>query len=269
MSRLALSSLTLRSLRTALTVWLTPTAAVLSPRCILRVRSVLWMRSSLSTRSNLRTRARLPTATAELVRRWLCRTTGPRTLHRVVHLVALIDARLNGTVGGTTGPSRAVVVRHFYVGRLVAAAATGARAATRFGAAGARRTIVSDISVTPTVVEVGTAGPNRSIASAGKMRRLTVTYTAGCTAGAATNLGATRSSRRPVAASGYMIRPTMSGSAVIDSVNVRPTSRSAVIGSVNIRATSRSATITTVNIRSSARSAMLRRTRSGSHYTST
>jgi hypothetical protein len=249
MSRLVLSSLTLRSLRTALAVWLTATAAVLSPRCTLRMRSVLWMRSGLSTRNDLRTRARLPPATAELVRRWLGRPTGPRTLHRVVHLIALIDARLNSTVGGTTGPCRVVVVRHFYVGRLVAAAAATI-CATRFGAAGARRTIVSDIGVTRTR-PIASAG----IASAGKMRRLTVTYTAGCTARSAMDLGATRSSRRPVAASGYMIRPTMTGSAVIDSVSVRPTSRSATIGSVNIR--------------SSPGSAVFRRTRSGSHYAST
>jgi hypothetical protein len=233
-TRLVLPTPTLRSLRTPLAVRLTATAMVLRPWRILRVRGALLLRSSLRARARLATAATTTTAatTAELVRRWLGRTTGTRTLRLrpVVHLVALINVGLNGAIGSAACVTRMIVARHIYVRRLaVAAAATG------IGTASSSRPIVSassvsDIGVTraarPTAVEFRTATR--------------------ATARAATNLGTACSPRRPVASSGHMIWPTVAGSAVIGSVNIRPTSRSAML-------------IT----------AVVGRTRSGSHYPST
>jgi hypothetical protein len=78
------------------------------------------------------------------------------------------------------------------------------------------------------------------------MRRLTMIRTAGPTARATPDLSATGSSRWPVAARGYMLRPTVGGSAMIGSVNIRASPRSAMVIS-----------------------AVVGRARSGSHYAST
>jgi hypothetical protein len=232
-TRLVLPTTTLRSRRTPLAVRLTATAMVLRPRRILRVRGALRLRSSLGTRSSLRTRARLAAARAaapELVRRRLGRTTGTRTLRlrRVVHLVGLINVGLNGAVGSAACATRMIVARHIYVRRLAVAAATGV-------GAGSGRPIVSASSVSDTGVSRAarpTAVEFRTVTRA--------------TARAATNLSTACRSRRPVASSGHMIWPTAAGSAMIGSVNIRPTSRSAMV-------------IT----------AVVGRTRSGSHYPST
>ena len=232
MTRLVLPTPTLRSLRTPLAVRLTATAMVLRPWRILRVRGALLLRSSLRARARLATAATTTTAaTTELVRRWLGRTTGTRTLRlrRVVHLVGLINVGLNGAIGSAACVTRMIVARHIYVRRLAvaAAAATGTASSSRPIVSASS---VSDIGVTraawPTAVEFRTATR--------------------ATARAATNLGTACSPRRPVASSGHMIWPTVAGSAVIGSVNIRPTSRSAML-------------IT----------AVVGRTRSGSHYPST
>jgi hypothetical protein len=247
-ARLVLPTTTLRSLRTPLAVRLTATAMVLRPRRILRVRGALRLRSSL------RTRARLAAATATaaastaagLVRRRLGRTTGTRTLRlrRVVHLVGLINVGLNGAVGSAACATRMIVARRVYVRRLAVAAATGV------DTAGSRRPIVP---ATSSVSDIGVTRAARPTA----VQFRTVTRAA---TRAATNLSTASRSRRPVASSGHMIRATAACSAMIGSVNIRPTSRSAMVGGMHIRASPRSAMVST---------AVVGRTRSGSHYPST
>jgi hypothetical protein len=243
-ARLVLPTTTLRSLRTPLAVRLTATAMVLRPRRILRVRGALRLRSSLRTRARLATTA--ATTTTGLVRRRLGRTTGTRTLRlrRVVHLVGLINVGLNGAVGSAACATRMIVARRVYVRRLAVAAATGV------DTAGSRRPIVP---ATSSVSDIGVTRAARPTA----VQFRTVTRAA---TRAATNLSTASRSRRPVASSGHMIRATAACSAMIGSVNIRPTSRSAMVGGMHIRASPRSAMVST---------AVVGRTRSGSHYPST
>jgi hypothetical protein len=245
MARLVLPTTTLRSLRTPLAVRLTATAMVLRPWRILRVRGALRLRSSLRTRPRLAA-ATATTTTAGLVRRRLGRTTGTRTLRlrRVVHLVGLINVGLNGAVGSAACATRMIVARRIYVRRLAVAAATGV------DTAGSLRPIVP---ATSSVSDIGVTRAARPTA----VQFRTVTRAA---TRAATNLSTASSSRRPVASSGHMIRATAAGSAMIGSVNIRPTSRSAMVGGMHIRASPRSAMVIT---------AVVGRTRSGSHYPST
>lgn len=102
-----------------------------------------------------------------------------------MHLVGLIDARLNAAVGRTTGAGGMFVARRVYVRRHAAPTTTRAtaRAAVDLAAAATRRTIVShsrmsDIVVTrtsrSTAMGLGATGSSRPIASAGHMRRLTM-----------------------------------------------------------------------------------------------
>jgi hypothetical protein len=241
-ARLVLPTATLRSLRTPLAVRLTATAMVFRPRRILRVRGALRLRSSLRTRPRL---AAASTATG-LVRRGLGRTTGTRTLRlrRVVHLVGLINVGLNGAVGSAACATRMIVACRIYVRRLAVAAPTGV------DTAGSRRPIVP---ATSSVSDIGVTRAPRPTAV--KFRTVTRAATR-----AATNLSTASSSRRPVASSGHMIRATAACSAMIGSVNIRPTSRSAMVGGMHIRASPRSAMVST---------AVVGRTRSGSHYPST
>jgi hypothetical protein len=232
-TRLVLPTTTLRSLRTTLAVRLTATAMVLRPRRILRVRGALRLRSSLRTRARLAA----ATATTELVRRRLGRTTGSRTLRlrRIVHLVGLIDVGLNGAVGSAACATRMIIATRAARPTAVEFRTVTRAAATGVGTAGSSRPIISASSVS----DIGVTRAARPTA----VEFRTVTW---ATARATTNLSTACSPRRPVASSGHMIWPTVAGSAVIGSVNIRPTSRSAMV-------------IT----------AVVGRTRSGSHYPST
>ena len=142
-----------------------PLAVRLATMMVLRPWRILRVRRALRMRSTLRMPTRLATAATRLMGR-LRRTTGTRPLRRVVHLVSLIDVRLNAVVRGAAGASRMVVMRHIYVRRLVVSATAGPiavefRTVTR-PAAGA----AVDLSAT--------SGSRRPVAPSGHMIRSTV-----------------------------------------------------------------------------------------------
>ena len=222
----------LRRLRAALPVRLASAAMVLRPRRVLLLRRALRARRSLWVGLLTAT-----TATAELARRRLRRTTGSRSLHRVVHLVALIDVRLDGT-RRRVAYGRMIVVSHRQVRRLAVTAASrtttagpAARAATNLGvASSSRRPVVSSSDVRrPTMARtIGTRAAGMEFPGVAGSAR------------AATNFGAASSSRRSVVSSGTMVRSTVAWAAVVSGVNIWPTSRGTVlIPSVNIRPVSR------------------------------
>jgi len=161
-TRLVLTTMTLRSLWKPLAVRLTTTTVM-----VLRPRRILRMRRALRTWSTLRMRTRLTTtATRKLVRGRLGRTTRTRSLRRVVHLVSLIDVRLNAVVRGTTGPSRMVVMRHIYVRRLVVDTTACPTAVEFRTVTGPTARAAVDLSAT--------SGSRRPVASSGHVIRATV-----------------------------------------------------------------------------------------------
>ena len=203
-------------LRTALPVRLTTAAMVLRPRRILRLRCALRARRTLRARCALWVWLTATTATAELARRRLLRTTGSRTLHRVVHLVALIDVRLDAT-RSWAAYGRTVVVSHRWARRLPVPAASrttgpAARAATNCGAA---------------------SGPRRPVVSSDNMIRATVTWAA-----VVSGVNIWPASRCTVLTPSVNIRSVCRCTVLIPGVNIRPASRPTVLSTAVVGRTS-------------------------------
>ena len=174
----------------ALPVRLASAAMVLRPRRILLLRRALRARRTLWVGLLTTT---TPTATADLARRRLRRTTGSRTLHRVVHLVTLVDVRLDGrrpvvSSGHVRRPTMARTIGTRAAGMKFPGVAGSARAATNFGAASSSR---------------------RSVVSSGNMVRSTVAWAA--------------------VVSGVNVWPASRCTVLIPSVNIRPVSRPTVL----------------------------------------